>query len=472
MRLLDHPVHRFSHISPVYNWIYPIAGRRRSAVYAGDVCAMLGAADPSNRPRALYLHVPFCDTICRFCPLVKGPLTDPDALDLYARALVAEIAMKARDRELTRLPIRAMFFGGGTPSLLEPRHIAAIGRALHDAFDLGPLEEFSIEMEAKSITPERAAAFRAIGATHARFGAQTFQPRHRQALNLTAGVDQLERAAALLTSVFPHVSSDILYGLHGQTGDELVADIDAATSLGLDNLDLYPLNIFVVQRKLHRSYSEASLAPLSGRTKLYMTQAARAIMREKGYLPHNGHGFVKVPAAERDADPVVTRRYAFKYHQHVYGSDDDEYIGIGNSAQSFIAGRSIVNEASRGRYVEQVLGRRELVAGIVEHGREMNASKIVAIGLPYLGHIDADRVRWSELPTATVARLAELAAGGLLERDEREIRLTHAGWLWYVNLMFYLSPRDEQAALAGLMMRDGAGAHLPASNIEQLTAVQ
>ena len=472
MRLLNDSVHHFSHVSPIYNWIYPVAGRRHAAVYAGDLRRILGAAEPASRPRALYLHVPFCETICRFCPLVKGPLADAGTLDRYVRGLLAEIAMKARDRELTRLPIRAMFFGGGTPSLLEPHHIEAIGRALHDAFDLGGLEEFSIEMEVKSVTTERAAAFRAIGVTHARFGAQTFQPRHREALHLTAGIDQIVGAAALLKTVFPHVSCDMLYGLHGETGDELVADIEAATSLGLDNVDLYPLNIFVVQRKLHRHYGEAALAPLSGLTKLYMTQAARAIMRGKGYLPHNGHGFVKVPAAEIEADPVVTRGYAFKYHQHVYGGADDEYIGIGNSAQSYIAGRTIANEPSRNRYVESVLDRGELPVSIVEHARELNASKILAIALPYLGRVDSDRVRWTELPPGTVERLDELIERGLVERVGREIRLTHDGWLWYVNLMFYLAPREEKAAVAGLMVRDTAGTHLGARNIERLTAVQ
>lgn len=471
MRLLHDSIHRFSHISPIYNWIYPIAGRRRAAHYSGDLAALLGPARrPTTRPRALYLHTPFCDTICSFCPLVKGPLTDSDALNLYVRAVLAEIALKGRDRELTRLPIRAIFFGGGTPSLLPPEHIRQIGAALRAAFDLTPLEEFSVEMEAKSITPERIDAFRAIGATHARFGAQTFSQRHRATLGLTATPAQLELAAQRLKATFPHASCDMLYGLHGQTGDEFVADIDAATALGLDNIDFYPLNIFVVQKKLHRGYRHAGLAPASGLSKLYMTQALRQIMRGKGYLPHNGHGFVRVPPAEAAANPVVTRRYAFKYHQHVYGAADDEYIGIGNSALSYIGGRTVGNEMSRQRYVDALLRQGSVPVSIVDHSPQVNAGKIVAISLPYLGHAAIDRIRWDDLPAETAALIAQAIDNGLIERDAHELRLTHEGWLWYVSLMFYLAPRDEQAAVAAIMMRDASGAYVSTQDIERLTA--
>lgn len=472
MRLAQNPVYRFTHFSPIYNWIYPVVGERFSRRYAGDTASLLRPIKrQATGARALYLHTPFCETICSFCPLVKGPLAGADVLDLYVRAVIAEIGIKAGDRELTRLPIRAVFFGGGTPSLLQPEHIRRIGAALSEAFDLSAVEEFSVEMEAKSLTEERVAAFRAIGVTHARFGAQTFNQRHRQSLNLTASIEQIEAAATMLKGAFPHASCDVLYGLHGQTGDEFIADIEAAIGLGLDNIDFYPLNIFVVQKKLHRNYRNQALDPLSGATKLYMTKALREIVRDKGFLPHNGHGFVRVPPDEATRNPVVTRRYAFKYHQHVYGPDDNEYIGIGNSALSYIGGYTITNELSRERYVEALLSQNAIDVRIVKHAPQVNASKAIAISLPYLGYLPTDRVRWTELPAEMEDLISSAIDHGLVERDERELRLTHEGWYWYVNLMFYLAPREEQAAVAAIMMRDAAGAYLSKQSIERLTAV-
>jgi len=475
MRLTGDPLYPFSHFSPIYNWIYPVTGRRFSATYAeGWLPIETGESDetaPPARARALYLHVPFCDTICTFCPLVKGPLTQAEQLETYVRAVLLEIALKGRIAALTRLPIRAIFFGGGTPSLLEPKQILSIGAALADAFDLSALEEFSVEMEAKSVTPDRVAAFRAIGVTHARFGIQTFDPQHRRSLNLTASLDQIAATAALLKASFPHASADMLYGLHGQSGDAFFADIEAATALGLDNLDFYPLNVFVVQKKLHRNYQGAAVEPLSGATKFHMTQALRVAMREKGFLPHNGHGFVRVPKAEAARDPVVTRRYAFKYHQHVYGPDDQDYIGIGNSALSYVAGHSFTNEMSRQRYVDDLLSHRRLSCGVVRHPAAVNASKAIAISLPYLGHVPLDQVRVEALPPGTLRRIEAAIDCGLVERDEKELRLTREGWHWYVNLMFYFAPPEEQAAIAGIVLRDAQGSLLPRGTIDRLTRV-
>ncbi|WP_051438786.1 coproporphyrinogen-III oxidase family protein [Ciceribacter selenitireducens] len=472
MRFTEDPVYPFSHFSPIYNWIYPVTGQRSAGVYEAGAMPLAGDGERrSGRARALYLHVPFCDTICTFCPLVKGPLADAEMLEVYVRAVIAEIALKGGIGELARLPIRAIFFGGGTPSLLQPAQILRIGVALAEAFDLSALEEFSVEMEAKSITPERVAAFRAIGVTHARFGIQTFSPRHRRSLNLTASIEQIGRAADLLRKSFPHASGDMLYGLHGQTGDEFVDDIEAVTGLGLDNIDFYPLNVFVVQKKLHRNYQGEAVEPLSGATKFHMTRALRELMRDKGFLPHNGHGFVRVPAEEAARNPVVTRRYAFKYHQHVYGPDDNEYIGIGNSALSYVGGRTLTNEMSRQRYVNDLLGRNRLAVDVVRHPPPVNASKAIAISLPYLGHLPLDRVRFEDLPDQTARQLGEAIDHGLVERDEDELRLTHAGWHWYVNLMFYFAPPGEQAAIAAIVMRDAEGSLLPKGTIDRLTRV-
>ncbi len=472
MQPLPGPVHRFTHISPIYNWIYPVAGVRRRTAYDGDTARLLQSGGlPSERPRALYLHVPFCQTICSFCPLVKGPLESEDWLDTYVGALLAEIALKGRDRELTRLPIRTIFFGGGTPSLLRPHQIARIGAALNAAFDLSGVEEFSVEMEVKSVTPEGAAAFRAIGVTHARFGVQSFAQRHRQAFNLTASIAQIETAAAVLRSQFPHVSCDLLYGMNGQTGEEFLDDIERACALGLDNIDFYPLNVMVTQKKLHRHYQMAGLKPISGLGKLYMTRVLREMMRSHGFLPHNGHGFVRVDAAECARNPVTTQRYAFKYHETVYGTDAEEFIGLGNGAESYIRGRTIENETSRERYVAALQSDAPLAVSVVDHPDDVNAGKSVAIALPYLGRIARARVAWDRLAPGTTAKLETLERLGLIACDDDMLRLTPDGWLWYANMMYYLAPRAEQAALAAMML-GGQRGRMDGAAFEALTAVR
>src|SRR4051794_7991463 len=172
---------------------------------------VLELANACSKSRALYFHIPFCDTICNFCPFTRGKYTDRGVIDAYFESLLLEIRMKADLADLKKVPIRAIFFGGGTPSLLNPDQIHRIGELIHNAFDLSDLKEFSFEIEVKSITRARADAMRAIGVTHPRFGLQTFSPKWRDMFELTASLSQLYDATSLLKTIFPFQTFDILY---------------------------------------------------------------------------------------------------------------------------------------------------------------------------------------------------------------------------------------------------------------------
>ncbi len=453
MKLRNDPAFPFTHVSPIYNWIYPLSWTGAPFRYAGQSIAdAVGADGAGARSRALYLHVPFCETICSFCPLLKGPLPNSEALDVYVQALLAEIAWKGGDRELTRLPIRAIFFGGGTPSLLCPDHILAIGRALRSEFDLSAVEEFSVEMEVKSIAPAALEAFAQIGVTHARFGVQTFTIHHRNALHLTATLDQIYNAASVLPHYFRYVSCDILYGFNGQTSEEFFDDVELAVGLKLNNIEFYPLNTVVVQRRMHRNYERRGLRPLSAMSKLYMGRALRSILEDHSFLPHNGHGYVKVPNENLKRGTIVTDAYSFKYHQHVYGSCKDEFIGLGNGAQTYLAGHTIENNSSRERYVKSLLDDREHIVRLKRHPTHVNAAKSIAISLPYFGSISRASIDWEAIPPYLMSRLDDLCTHDLLSIDDNSISLTIEGWYWYTNIMYYLSPSEEQAELSKLIM--------------------
>src|SRR5207248_2068900 len=113
-----------------------------------------------------------------------------------------------------------------------------------------------------------------------------------------------------LAAEFPHVSCDLMYGMSGETEDDLAQDIERACSLGLRNLDFYPINNVVTQKKLHRAFRREDKRPVSGLTKFYMNIFLRECLRERGFVPHNGHGYVRVSDAEIARDPVVTDTYS------------------------------------------------------------------------------------------------------------------------------------------------------------------
>jgi anaerobilin synthase len=449
MRLTQHPVIRFDRFLPIYNWLYPLSGRSRSQAAPGDE-SFPTVATPKGR--ALYFHVPFCETICSFCPFVRGRYRDASVVDAYVAALLKEIEIKSLNRSLTAPPIRAIFFGGGTPSLLEPHHIQSIGRTIAQCFDLRELTEFSFEVEVKSVTDERLAAMREIGVTHARFGLQTFSPEYRALFTLTATIEQIERATHALLQAFPNVSADILYGMSGQSVEALERDIDGVCELGLTNVDLYPINNVMTQHRLHRALAAAGKSQVSGLTKFYMSIFIRAAMRERGFLPHNGHGYVRVPVAEAVRDPVVTDLYSFVYHEHVYGCQGFDLLGFGTNAVSSFSGYTVFNTASRSQYIAR-LSEGALPISVRCHSHEIDACRPVALALPYHGRILKSDVEWDAVPAYVRARLATLVDAGLVLEDERGYALSHEGWQWYSSIMYYLMPTEERRALDAIVLQ-------------------
>lgn len=445
MQLTGHEVLKFDSFLPIYNWIYPLAGKP-SGRYAGSNAVGVFDEIAKSRSRALYFHVPFCETICSFCPFVRGKFRDSSLIDVYVDALLREIELKSKYRGLTDSPVGAIFFGGGTPSLLSPRHVQRIGEALSSCFDLSMLREFSFEFEVKSVNADLIESLLDIGVTHARFGLQTLSPKYRELFSLTATENQVRSAAHLLGSAFPHVSCDLLYGMNGQSEEELFDDLQGVLELGVPNIDCYPINNLMTQPRLHRAFREIGAAPTSGLTKFYMNLLVREVMREGGYLPHNGHGYVRCDAGEVARDPVVTDTYSFVYHEHVLGYPGFDLLGFGTNAVSSFDKFVVFNPSGREQYVRQMMDG-QLSVRVNEHGSEIDACRPLALALPYHGSADREDIDWRRVPELIQLRLAELERHGLVESGKNTISLTRLGWEWYTSVMYYLQPIEEQRAI-------------------------
>jgi oxygen-independent coproporphyrinogen-3 oxidase len=433
------PFIKFDRQFPIYNFFFPGQGKELSDTTLQEVLSEAGNHISS---RALYFHVPFCDTICNFCPFTRGKYTSRAAIDQYFESLLAEIRMKADAVDLKRIPIGAIFFGGGTPSLLDPEQIYQIGEVIQSTFDLSKLREFSFEIEVKSLTPERAHAMREIGVTHPRFGLQTFSPKWRAMFELTASLEQIHSATALLKDTFPVQTFDILYGMSGQDEEELIADLQAAVAMGTTNIDIYPIDNIMTQVGLHKKLAESAHAPTTAMRKFSMNMLVDQFMRHSGFMPHNGHGYVRTdPTAD-----IVSDSYSFVYHEHVYGYHDFDLLGFGTNAVSSTWGHVVTNTHSKKVYSEAIAqGRFPCV--ISQHDVALDYARPLILRLAYHGHIEKHRVDWKNIPSDLRRKLDHLKQEELLIENETELSLTKLGWYWYVNIMYYLMPKDDQQVL-------------------------
>jgi coproporphyrinogen III oxidase-like Fe-S oxidoreductase len=449
MRLTANEAVKFDSFLPMYNWLYPLSGVETAGPSTDSINSFFLNL-PVSEERALYFHIPFCQTICTFCPFVRATFDNPALIDTYLAALIKEIRIKTATGNATAAPINAIFIGGGTPSLLNPHQIRQLGRVINDSFDLTRLREFSFEIEVKSLTPERIDALQDIGVTHPRFGLQTFSSEYRRLFNLTATLDQIYSATDSLLHAFPFLSCDILYGMNGQAIEDLAFDIDSVTSLGIANIDLYPINNLMTQPALHSAFRTQGKAPLSGFTKFYMNMYIRQAMAAKGYLPHNGHGYVKVSTEELDRNPVVTDTYSFTYHENVYGFPARDLLGFGTNAVSSFSGYTTFNTASRSDYIG-ALEEDRLPMTIRTHGSDIDAARSLALALPYHGRVPKQWIRWDAVPSSLQTRFSDLIDHDLVTETDEMYELTHDGWHWYSNVMYYLLPDAERHVLDHLV---------------------
>lgn len=190
-------------------------------------------------------------------------------------------------------PITSIFFGGGTPSILLPKHILRIGNAIKDNFDLSSLKEFSFEMNAKTVLPERVAAMREVGVTHGRMGVQTFNPEYRDMFKLSATLENIYYGAELLNKTFDYVCIDMLYGMHGQTAEDIIKDLRQARQLGTSHMDVYPINNGVIQKRLKEEYDKRNFKATSALNKYLFNVLIYDYLHSNEFVPHNGHGYYR-----------------------------------------------------------------------------------------------------------------------------------------------------------------------------------
>src|SRR5438552_1689313 len=203
-----------------------------------------GTPPPRGVPRraapiGLYVHVPFCASRCPYCDFATAPATSR-LRAAYLRALGEGIG---REGEALGHPrVDTLYFGGGTPSLLEPAEIAALAAALRGAFDLRP-REATVEANPATLDRARLEAWRALGITRVSLGAQSLRGDGLRALGRTHQPEDTATAVDAIRSVGLSVNLDLIFGWPNQTRDDWVRDLSDAISLAPDHLSCYPLEL-------------------------------------------------------------------------------------------------------------------------------------------------------------------------------------------------------------------------------------
>ena len=359
----------------------------------------------------LYVHVPFCSAICNYCNFNRG-LFDERLKRQYVQALGAEIA-RAGDGSAAD----TIFFGGGTPSLLEPFEIGAIIAALRQGFDLAASAEVTLETNPETVTTERLAGFRAAGVTRVSFGVQSFRDDELIRLSRIHSAARAREAVAQARAAgFDNLSLDLMMWLPQQTIGQWLESVDGLIALDPDHASLYLLELYPnapIREAMAREHW--SLAPDDDAADMYLAALDRL----------DAAGFEQYEISNV-AKEGRSSRHNLKYWQ------DGEWLGFGCGAHSTRGGTRWKNVSATEDYIAAVTHGGDLRTDVRAMTLRERSEEAAFTGLRLTGGVDLLAIRdkygvdlWEECG----GELMRFVEAGVLTYDVGRLRLTRRGML-------------------------------------------
>jgi oxygen-independent coproporphyrinogen III oxidase len=359
----------------------------------------------------LYVHIPFCSAICNYCNFNRG-LFDADLKGRYLDALLAEIGNKADGS-----PADTIFFGGGTPSLLEPHEVQQVIDACRRAFALAPSPEITLEANPETVTHDRLRGFRAAGINRLSFGVQSFRDEELKRLSRLHSAARAREAFEIARDAgLRNVSLDLMMWLPQQSIVQWFSSVDALIALGPEHASLYLLEIYP-NAPLRDAMARAqwSLAPDDDAAEMYLGAMSR--------LDDAGYGQYEISNVSK---PGLESRHNLKYWT------DGEWLGFGCGAHSTRRGIREKNIPSTEDYVSAVQGAKPVAIERRVLSDQERFEEAVFTGLRLARGIDLESMRarygvdvWDRYGED----LGPFVDQGLLIYDGGAIRLTRAGML-------------------------------------------
>lgn len=328
---------------------YPTAPHFNAAISATTYGSWLRGL-PKGASASLYVHIPYCDRLCWFCACHTRQTRRYDPVERYLTALNCEIDAVAALGG-SRLSIRGLHLGGGSPTMLTPKDLVSLGGRLREKFSFAADAEISVEMDPNDMDDARFDALAAIGMTRASLGVQDFDERVQQAINREQTFDQTKAVVdAVRARGVRSVNLDMLYGLPHQTLESITATTEKLVSLRPDRIALFGYAHVPWMKKHQTMIDEAKLPDASAR--LEQAEVAARLILAAGYEAVGMDHFA-LPA---DSLAVAARSGTLRRNFQGYTTDQaDALIGLGASAIGLLPQGYVQNMPATGEYERRVL---------------------------------------------------------------------------------------------------------------------
>ena len=427
---------------------YPTSDRFVEAFTAEhyrQALALRGEGARAAQPLSVYVHIPFCESLCYYCACNKIITRHHERAGPYLDALEHEIALQTAGLGAPQA-VTQLHFGGGSPTFLSDAELARLMGTLRRAFRLAADAEISIEVDPRTVDAARLAALRELGFNRLSFGVQDFDAAVQQAVHRVQSresVEALMRAARGLG--YESINVDLIYGLPKQTRESFARTVAQVVALRPDRIALYAYahlpQRFKPQRRIH-----AEELP-RGEDKIGMLSQAIAGFVGEGYV-YIGMDHFALPG-----DSLAVARRQGRLHRNFQGystQPDCDLIALGVSAIGKVGATYSQNAKTLPEYYDLLeQGQLPVVRGLaLTHDDLLRRAVIMA--LMCQGRVEFESIELSYLIdmrqyfAAEFARLAELERMQLVCVEPRAIQVTPLGW-YFVRAIAMVFDRALQA---------------------------
>ena len=403
---------------------YPTAPHFTDSVSQRDYAEWLEAI--SDRASAsLYLHVPFCRSMCWYCGCHTTVARSEEPILDYLQALRTEIELVA-DKLRRPLGVSAVHFGGGTPTVIAPRDFTDVIELLRRRFRLAADAEIAVEIDPRTLSPEMIAALGAAGVTRASLGVQSFDPSVQRAINRLQSMEQTAAAAAGLRAAgVKGLNFDLIYGLPQQTVESCLATVARCVELRPDRFAVFGYAHVPSFKKHQQKIVEADLP--DGAARHAQSEAIAEALVAAGYRRIGFDHF----ALPEDAMARAQQDGSLHRNFQGYTTDASEILlGFGASAIGRLPQGYVQNEVMLQHYAERTReGELATAKGYRLTAEDRLRGELIERVMCDLeanvARICARHRMAPDLLAAATERLQALAANGVVEWDGKVVRLAN-----------------------------------------------
>ncbi|EFM11983.1 Coproporphyrinogen dehydrogenase [Paenibacillus curdlanolyticus YK9] len=411
-------------------WVYPKLSNSRHRRSFEDSFFNFVQEPTSNAPLNLYIHVPFCDSACSFCPYYKlGVNKFRDFNAEYLDAVVKEIEMYAATPYFQQHKIASVHFGGGNPFMMSLKDYERLIGTIHKHFKVEINDNWSSEGTINSVkSVDYMKGLLSLGINRVSFGIQTFNEDVRRKTRIKTSIDQIYSGIDKLKTAGMDYCIDMMYNLPDQSIETMISDLEKVTELDPYHIDMYNLAVFP-NTKLDKQIKNKKyeISP-SQENQLMMFKIGHQWLMDNGYKQ------------------IITSTYSRRQQEPHIGDllylTNNNVLGIGASSRGYVDGHvyknvcnldTYITEVSEGRFPADLAYKSTLAE---HHDRKMVFFPITM------------KIRREDIPDYErfAPKLETVVELGLAEWVEDELRLTEQGLIYSGNISAYLMNETEWTA--------------------------